>query len=133
MDATQTPNTPEQDIRLRIIHILSIYPYLSSSMLQLTLPYTAAEWRPVLDDLIADDVVVMDTKVAQTPTGRHQVHNLLKLSNSSNQVQVQVQVQVPESLDQSNATTSPAPLEWQPESESDWQPHLLPDTSKVTT
>lgn len=66
----------------RIVHVLSIYPQVSPSMLQVGLgPGLSAEiWRPVLEQLLLDKVVKKQQISHATPAGRSQVYTILSLS-----------------------------------------------------
>lgn len=72
-------------IRELIIHLLRIYPVVSPTMLQSGLgPYVKpAIWRPVLQDLIAEGVVVEDQETLQTPRGRYNTYTKLHLARAA--------------------------------------------------
>jgi hypothetical protein len=72
---TEYPN----DVRAKILHTLSIFPIISPSMLQIGLGYPAAHWRPILRQLINEELVTEDMLVTPTPGGRHQTYTLLSL------------------------------------------------------
>ena len=77
---TKPEQTPEE-VRARILHILSIYPIISPTMLQSGLgPYTKpALWRPVLSDLIAEGKVMETQESLQTPSDRYNTYHKLSL------------------------------------------------------
>lgn len=68
-------------IRKRILHVLSIYPKLSHSMLQVGIGTALSPkmWRPILDDLIEEGAIQEDTIVAVGPTERTQSYTILEL------------------------------------------------------
>lgn len=72
-------------IRELIIHLLRIYPVVSPTMLQSGLgPYVKpAIWRPVLQELIAEGVVVEDQETLQTPRGRYNTYTKLHLAGAA--------------------------------------------------
>jgi len=65
------------DVRERILHVFSIYPKISPSMLQISLNLPAKDWRPVLEELITEDQVTRQSLVHLTPTGRNQSYTIL--------------------------------------------------------
>lgn len=71
----------EEIVEAKIIHLLSIYPIISPTMLQSGLgPYTKpAVWRPVLQRLIAEGRVVEDQESAQAPSERYNTYSKLSL------------------------------------------------------
>jgi hypothetical protein len=66
--------------RDRILHTLSIYPKISPSMLQIGIgtSVTATLWKPVLEDLIEEGLIIRSHMVAETPTGRMQSYVILE-------------------------------------------------------
>ena len=73
----------EKTIRAKIIHVLSIYPKISISMLQVGMGTSLmpALWKPVLNQMIADKTVIQDRKTFLTPTERQQGYTILSLGN----------------------------------------------------
>lgn len=71
----------ERHIGERIKHVLSIYPRLSMSMIQVGIgtALTPKLWHPVLDKLKEAGEVVEVEVQATTPTGRIQVYKVLSL------------------------------------------------------
>ena len=65
-------------VRGKILHVLSIYPKISPSMLQISLNIKAAVWRPVMEALIEEGLIKRSTIVSPTPAGRHQSYVVLK-------------------------------------------------------
>lgn len=71
----------EEDVERRILHILTVYPVISPTMLQSGLgPYMKPRvWRPVLQALIANGQVVEGQDSRQTPIGRYNSYAKLYL------------------------------------------------------
>lgn len=69
------------DIKLRIVHTLSIYPLISPSMLSTAMQNVAAagDWRPALEELIEAGEVKRSTIIAESPGGRHMSYMMLHL------------------------------------------------------
>lgn len=71
----------EQIIREKLTHVLSIYPRLSPSMLQVgigtSLPPSL--WKPVLQQMIKEGLIRQEQYSAKTPTDRVQVYTVLSL------------------------------------------------------
>lgn len=67
----------------KIMHVLSVYPQLSYSMLQVgigtAVPPTI--WRPILQGLIEDGEVEVREEVREAPSGRHQLYTILSLGD----------------------------------------------------
>ncbi len=80
---TQDKHTNE-DIATKILHILSIYPVISPTMLQGGLgPYMKpAQWRPVLASLIEDDKVIESSESMMTPNDRYNTYTKLSLPDT---------------------------------------------------
>jgi len=78
-ETTQVAN--DEMMRRKIIHVLTVYPVISSTMLQMGLgPHTKPDiWRPQLQKLLDDGTVVAETKSLLTPLGRHQSYTRLQL------------------------------------------------------
>lgn len=72
----------QEEIRIKIIHLLGIYPVISSTMLQggLGPQLKPAYWRPVLTQLIEDGIVKEESESMQTPGGRHNSYTKLSLT-----------------------------------------------------
>lgn len=74
-------DTTEQ-IRAKIAHILGIFPILSPSMLQValgtSLPSTL--WKPLLEDMVAEGIVLRQAVSTETPAGRQQSYTTLSLA-----------------------------------------------------
>lgn len=70
------------EVRERILHTLSIYPFISSSMLHIGIgtsnPVTL--WRPILAELVAEGVVVVTQVSATTPQQRAQSYQIYHLA-----------------------------------------------------
>ena len=75
----------ELEIANKIVHVLSIYPIISPTMLQASLgPGLGPKlWRPVLDKLVEWGTVVPDTVNAETPSRRAQyTYSRLRLATT---------------------------------------------------
>lgn len=74
----------ERHIGDRIRHVLTIYPRLSMSMLQVGIgtALTPKLWHPVLDKMKEAGEITQDTIQATTPTGRVQVYQVISLRES---------------------------------------------------
>jgi len=72
----------QQDIAKRIRHVLSIYPKLSMSMLQVGIGTSMAPnfWKPTLQKLIDGKHVVLSNETHTGPTGRLQVYTIISLT-----------------------------------------------------
>ena len=70
-----------ESIAARIKYILERYPRLSPTMLQAGLgPQTKSEqWRPVLEDMIANGIIKQETHTGKSPAGRYNDYQVLSL------------------------------------------------------
>jgi hypothetical protein len=68
-------------IRQKVLHVLSIYPKLNPSMLQVGIGTGVAPrlWHPVVDALIAEGLVKKYDIDTVTPTGRSQTSTVIAL------------------------------------------------------
>lgn len=66
-------------IRARILHVFSIYPKLSGSMLQVGIGTSIAPalWRPVLKTMIEEGSLKQTNVQAETPSGRIQSYTVI--------------------------------------------------------
>jgi len=73
----------DKDIAERIRHILQYFPKLSHSMLQVGMgPNLSSKvWRPVLDEMIAEGDVKVETMGVTTPSGRQQSLTIISLAD----------------------------------------------------
>lgn len=73
----------EQTIRDRIHHVLTIYPRISTSMLQIGVGTSLmpALWKPILDRMIREGIVLQERQTHRTPTDRMQVYTILSLAD----------------------------------------------------
>lgn len=67
-----------EEVREKILHVLSIYPKISPSMLQIALNIKSATWRPVVDALVEEGLMKRSSLISPTPTGRHQSYIVLR-------------------------------------------------------
>ena len=72
-------------IRENILHILSIFPTISPSMLHITLggSLPTKVWKPILEALIQSKLVERNEHVAPAPNGRTRCYTLLSLCDKS--------------------------------------------------
>ena len=72
------------NIREKIRHILSTYPQISPSHLQLSLGSSlpTSYWQPILEAMIDEKVVQRTSKVVTAPNGRTSSVTLLSLTPS---------------------------------------------------
>lgn len=75
------PN-PHKQFADKILHILSVYPKLSPSMLQMGIGgnQSPRKWHPALDDLITSGQVRRDIVEKMSPAGRRQRYIILSLA-----------------------------------------------------
>lgn len=73
--------TWNKTVREKILHVLSIYPRISPSMLQVGIgPSMPANlWKPILKQLEDEGLIVKVSKTTVTPSGRNQVVQILSL------------------------------------------------------
>lgn len=86
MAATEEEVVRDKEVLIKemIIHLLTIYPSISPTMLQSGLgPSTKpALWRPILEELIENDIVVRDTEQSVSPYGQSNTYTKLSLINT---------------------------------------------------
>jgi hypothetical protein len=72
-------------LRSKIIHVLSVYPQLSPSMLQVGLGTSLPPniWKPHLDELIEEGVILRTQRVVESPIGRAQNYVILELAQKA--------------------------------------------------
>ncbi|MHA2067748.1 MAG: hypothetical protein ACXABY_25580 [Candidatus Thorarchaeota archaeon] len=84
-EATAEVKTDEgtDGIRENILHILSIFPIISPSMLHITLggSLPTKVWKPILEALITSGLVERGEHVTPAPNGRTRCYTLLSLSS----------------------------------------------------
>lgn len=73
------PSESDLSIAQKILHLLTHYPRISPSMMQIgigsSLP--ANIWRPVLNKLLEKRIIMQDLIVDMSSTGRQQTHTIL--------------------------------------------------------
>lgn len=81
LDTTKT----EKLVREKIVHVLSIYPCISPTMLQLGIGTGLPPdlWHPVLDAMLKENSVSKTQVRAIAPSGRDQVYTRLQLVNKA--------------------------------------------------
>lgn len=70
-------------LRGKIQHVLSIYPKLSHSMLQVAMGIPAREWRPVLNQMVKEGIISISTAEYETPTNRNQQYTIIALAGNN--------------------------------------------------
>jgi hypothetical protein len=72
----------EQTIRDKIVHVMSIYPRISVSMLQIGVGTSLmpALWKPLLAKMIQDGQILEERKTYRTPSDRQQSYTILSLN-----------------------------------------------------
>ena len=77
----QEPQFSDEEIRTKILHLLRIYPIISPTMLQggLGPPMKPVSWRPVLEAMIKEGLVVQEQESMMTPTERYNTYTKLHL------------------------------------------------------
>lgn len=77
--------TDEPSIRARIIHVLSLYPRLNHTMLQVGLgtSFPPRYWRPVLIKMIQEKVIKQEEEMRTGPTGRYNMYTFLSLAEEA--------------------------------------------------
>lgn len=75
-------------ITSKVVYTLGIYPRLSPSMLQVGLGTSLppALWRPVIDELVDQGILIREHVSAETPSGRLQTHVTLSLNPKHSQM-----------------------------------------------
>jgi hypothetical protein len=90
--ATAHYPTDEPGIRSRIIHVLTLYPRLNHTMLQVGLgtAFPPRFWRPVLNKMIVEGIITQDEEMRQGPTGRYNMYTFLSMSQQVVEENVQL-------------------------------------------
>lgn len=73
-----------QTLRAKILHTLSVYPYLNASMLQVGIGTAISPklWHPVKDALLREGLIVQEEIRTKSSVGRDQVYTIYRLSNT---------------------------------------------------
>ncbi len=73
-----------QTMRAKILHCLSIWPYLNPSMLQVGIGTAVSPriWHPVRDQLIREGLIVQEEIRTRSHVGRDQVYTILRLKTA---------------------------------------------------
>jgi hypothetical protein len=74
----------EKFMRERIEHVLSIFPKISKSMLQVGIGTSISPqlWKPVYERMVSEGVVVEESADFTTPNGRHQNYVIVQLKRN---------------------------------------------------
>ena len=89
MNDTKNEMTTEE-IAVKILHLLSIYPIISPTMLQGALggAMKPAIWKPVLDELVTAGKVIKEQESTMTPADRYNEYSKLKLPGTTVKIKV---------------------------------------------
>lgn len=81
-NGTEVNDKGNNVIKNKILYVLWLYPKISMSMLQVGIGTALAPalWKPILNKLLEDEVVIQDTQSFNTPTGRQQSHSFLSIN-----------------------------------------------------
>jgi hypothetical protein len=81
--AEELGNNIFENMKAKILHVLSIYPRISPTMLQVGIGTGISPdvWHPVLEHLIVDGFVEKIQVRAGTPKGRDQVYTIIALKS----------------------------------------------------
>ena len=81
MDTNTKEQMTNEEIEIKIVHLLRIYPIISPTMLQSGLgpQLKPAQWRPVLTTLIDTGKVIEAKESMQTPSSRYNTYSKLSL------------------------------------------------------
>lgn len=85
MSDTQTKELTPEEIEVKILHLLGIYPIISPTMLQGALGPAVKPilWRPVLARLLEEDKVVEEQEPLMTPADRYNTYTKLSLPGTT--------------------------------------------------
>jgi len=87
-----------QLLRERILHSLEIFPFLSSSMIHMSIGTSTPRglWKPVLERLVEDGVVLVTEIFATTPNNRTQTYTIFHLASRTYQpANEQIRIRAP--------------------------------------
>ena len=73
-----------EQTRERILHSLAIFPFLSSSLLHMSIGTSTSHklWKPLLEDLLEEGKVVETVITAKSATGRQQTYTIYHLAQN---------------------------------------------------
>lgn len=74
----------EKFMRERIEHVLSIFPKISKSMLQVGIGTSISPqlWKPVYEGMVREGLIVEESADFTTPNGRHQNYVIVQLKRN---------------------------------------------------
>lgn len=80
-EANVEVNESDRTIREKITHILSIYPKISVSMLQIGVGTSLMPslWKPILNQMVKEGIIREVREMHMTPAGRQQSYVILSL------------------------------------------------------
>jgi hypothetical protein len=81
----------EEQLRIRILDTLEIYPRLSPSMLQAGIgPHNSPRiWRPIMEQLINSGIIIRGQESHQSELGRYRTIIVLSLSDKYREERIQ--------------------------------------------
>lgn len=73
-----------EQTRLRMLHALDVFPFISASMLHQAIGTSTSTslWRPLLIQMVEEGIIVETVVQAKTPTGRAQSYTVYHLSKN---------------------------------------------------
>lgn len=76
--------TTDDIIRERILYVLSIWPKISPTMLQVGIGTALSPkmWRPIFEKLITEGKIQQTVSSSKSPAGRDQTHITVSLTNT---------------------------------------------------
>lgn len=80
-----TADAGAEMLRSRIVHVLTVFPFLSQSMINVGIGTSIPSklWQPILEDLIAEGTVQKTAINAQSPSDRSQTYTIYHLSKNA--------------------------------------------------
>lgn len=83
-DTLETYEAFRNSLRDKIVHTLTIWPYLSPSMLQVAIGTSVSSglWHPILQKLVDEGRVVRESFSAKSPVGRDQTYTIIRLATT---------------------------------------------------
>lgn len=84
MEVEEKVDAGAELIKARILHVLSVFPFLSQSMINVGIGTSIPSklWQPVLEELLADGSITKTAINAQSPSDRSQTYTIYHLSRN---------------------------------------------------
>lgn len=81
----KTVDAGAEMLRSRIVHVLTVFPFLSQSMINVGIGTSIPSklWQPILEDLISEGTISKTAINAQSPSDRNQTYTIYHLSKNS--------------------------------------------------